>query len=96
MDGNRRWAKNQGKSKKAGYEKGFEVAKEITKFVLEKKIPYLTLFALSTENWNRDKSEVNLLTSILSHYLSSQVSSLEKYNIKLNTIGNLENLAKKL
>ena len=90
MDGNRRWAKEQKLSYGAGYNEGAKTIKNVMELVLEYKIPYITLYAFSTENWGRSIKEIDILMSILDRYLSDEIDVLIKNNIKLNTIGNLD------
>ncbi len=90
MDGNRRWAKEQKLSYGAGYNEGAKTIKNVMELVLEYKIPYITLYAFSTENWGRSIKEIDILMSILDRYLTNEIDVLIKNNIKLNTIGNLD------
>lgn len=96
MDGNRRWAKNNGLSYMEGYTKGATSIKGVMELVVERKIPYITLYAFSTENWGRKKNEVEVLIGILDHYLTNELGALTKHNIKFNTIGNLEKFGEKI
>ena len=92
MDGNGRWAKKQGLLRAFGHESGTKSVKEIIKACAKLGIEYLTLYAFSTENWNRPKIEVDTLMKILINSLKKELTTLQKNNIKLNTIGNLEKL----
>lgn len=92
MDGNGRWAKKQGLLRAFGHESGTKSVKEIIKACAKLGIEYLTLYAFSTENWNRPKIEVDTLMRILINSLKKELTTLQKNNIKLNTIGNLEKL----
>ena len=94
MDGNGRWAKKQGLLRAFGHESGTKSVKEIIKSCAKLGIEYLTLYAFSTENWNRPKIEVDTLMRILINSLKNELTTLQKNNIKLNTIGNLEKLPK--
>lgn len=96
MDGNRRWAKREGLSDNEGHKQGVENAKQILSNVLELGIPYLTLFTFSTENWKRSEKEVSYIFNLLSSYLKSQKSDLQKNGVKLKFIGQLGNLSLKL
>ena len=95
MDGNGRWAKKQGLLRALGHESGTKSVKENIKSCAKLGIEYLTLYAFSTENWNRPKIEVDTLMRILVRSLKKELPTLQKNNIKLNTIGNLEKLPKK-
>lgn len=94
MDGNGRWAKKQGFLRAFGHESGTKSVKEIIKASVEIGIENLTLYAFSTENWNRPKLEVDTLMKVLINALKKEVDTLQSHNIKLNAIGNLEMLPK--
>ncbi len=96
MDGNRRWAKKNSLSYMEGYTKGASSIKDVMELAFDRKIPYITLYAFSTENWGRQKSELKVLMSILEHYLTHEIDTLMKHNIKLNTIGNVEKFEEKI
>ena len=92
MDGNGRWAKKKGLFRSLGHEKGSQAVREIVETCAELPIPYLTLYAFSTENWNRPKFEVDTLMKLLVSSLKKEIKTLEENNIKLNAIGNLDAL----
>ncbi|MEB3397945.1 isoprenyl transferase [Flavobacterium psychrophilum] len=94
MDGNGRWAKKQGFLRAIGHENGTKSVKVIVEACAKIGIENLTLYTFSTENWNRPKLEVDLLMKILINSLKKELATLVKNNIKLNSIGNLENLPK--
>ncbi|MBB4800168.1 undecaprenyl diphosphate synthase [Flavobacterium nitrogenifigens] len=94
MDGNGRWAKQQGFLRAFGHENGTKSVKEIIKTTAKLGIEYLTLYAFSTENWNRPKLEVQALMKILINSLKKELTTLQENNIRLNAIGNLEKLPK--
>ena len=96
MDGNGRWAKQQGKQRIFGHEKGAKTVREIIQEASQLGIPYLTLYAFSTENWNRPKLEVEALMHLLPRYLQKEVAIMQKNNIRLNAIGDLESLPSKV
>ena len=96
MDGNGRWAKQQGKQRIFGHEKGAKTVREIIQEVSQLGIPYLTLYAFSTENWKRPKLEVEALMHLLSRYLNKEVAIMQQNNIRLNAIGDLESLPSKV
>lgn len=95
MDGNGRWAKKQGLFRAMGHENGTKAVREIVEACAELKVEYLTLYAFSTENWNRPKLEVKTLMKLLVSSLKKEIKTLAKNNIKLNAIGNLDALPKK-
>ncbi len=92
MDGNGRWARQQGKSRVAGHQHGVTAVREVTEAAAELGIRYLTLFAFSTENWQRPLEEVNALMTLLVNTLESEIETLMKNKIVLQAIGNLEAL----
>lgn len=94
MDGNGRWAKQQGFLRAFGHENGTKSVKETIKTCAKIGIEFLTLYAFSTENWNRPKLEVDALMKILINSLRKELTTLQENNIKLNAIGNLEKLPK--
>ncbi|MBF7091795.1 isoprenyl transferase [Flavobacterium sp. ALJ2] len=94
MDGNGRWAKQQGFLRAFGHENGTKSVKETIESCAKIGIEYLTLYAFSTENWNRPKLEIETLMKILINSLKKELSTLQKNDIKLNAIGNLEKLPK--
>lgn len=96
MDGNGRWAKKQGlRTRMRGHEIGVEVLRDISTASAELGIGYLTVYAFSTENWNRPKTEVNALMSLLVSTLSKEVGTLMDNDIRLNAIGHIEDLPSK-
>ena len=96
MDGNGRWAKKRNKSRGYGHKEGKKSAKKIIEVCAELGVKNLTLFAFSTENWNRPKLEIELLMKLLLTSLNEELKALNKNNIRFKTIGNLEKLPKKL
>ncbi|WP_394758616.1 isoprenyl transferase [Flavobacterium sp.] len=94
MDGNGRWAKKQGMLRAFGHENGTKSVKVTVEACAKLGIENLTLYAFSTENWNRPKLEVDLLMKLLINSLKKELDTLVKNNIKLNSIGNLDNLPK--
>jgi len=90
MDGNRRWAKAKGLPLLDGHKKGYETLKECLKWAKEKGIQYITVYAFSTENWNRAKEEVSYLMNLLSSAITSELDSLREENIKFKMIGKIE------
>ncbi|WP_454978926.1 isoprenyl transferase [Capnocytophaga ochracea] len=90
MDGNGRWAKKQGLLRAYGHEKGVQTVRQVVEYCVEHGIPYLTLFAFSTENWKRPALEVKALMELLVKFLKKEVDNLHKNNVRLKTIGNLD------
>ncbi len=92
MDGNGRWAQQRGKERIYGHQQGVTAVREATEAAAELGIKYLTLYAFSTENWNRPDEEVNALMSLLVTTISHETKTLNKNNIRLAAIGDLESL----
>ena len=95
MDGNGRWGIKNKNSRKAGHKAGLNTVEKIIKESIKQKIKHLTLFAFSTENWKRPKSEISYLFRLLENFLLLRIDDLHKQNIKLNIIGT-KNFSKKL
>lgn len=96
MDGNGRWAKRQGKERPFGHKEGAKKVREITKHASKMGIKYLTLYAFSTENWNRPKTEVALLMKLLASFLKSEMALLIENNIRFEVIGDMSKLSSSL
>lgn len=92
MDGNGRWAKQQGEDRIFGHHEGVNSVREIVEAAAEVGVKYLTLYAFSTENWNRPKEEVDALMELLVATISMETPQLHKNNVKLEAIGNLKSL----
>ncbi len=92
MDGNGRWAKNQGEHRLYGHRYGVKSVREIVESCASIGIPYLTLYAFSTENWNRPEEEIDGLMTLLVSTLSAEVNNLNENNTRLNVIGELDTL----
>ena len=92
MDGNGRWAKKKGNQRIFGHKNGVAAVRETVEAAAELGIKFLTLYAFSTENWNRPKAEVNALMQLLVASLSSESETLMKNNVCLKTIGNTDSL----
>ncbi len=95
MDGNGRWAKEKNRPRVFGHKNGVTAVREVTEACAELGVSYLTLYAFSQENWNRPKFEVNALMSLLVETLSKEVRTLNKNNIRLEAIGELDKLPQK-
>ena len=96
MDGNGRWAKKKGLLRNLGHQGGAKTVREIVEVCTEINIKFLTLYAFSTENWNRPKLEVELLMKLLISSLKKELNTLQKNNIKLATIGDINSLPTKV
>ncbi|GAB4028052.1 isoprenyl transferase [Spirosoma gilvum] len=92
MDGNGRWAKRQGAARVFGHRNAIKAVREVTEGCAELGVKYLTLYAFSTENWNRPKFEVDALMTLLVHTIREEIKTLMKNNVRLATIGNTESL----
>ena len=95
MDGNGRWAKERGLPRREGHRAGAESVREITDTCIELGVEYLTLYAFSSENWNRPEAEIKALMALLDRFLSEKAKDLKKQNIRLLAIGQLERLPEK-
>ena len=96
MDGNGRWAKKKGKIRTFGHRAGVKGVRASVSFSLKNNIKVLTLFAFSSENWNRPQEEVGVLMELFKMVLSSEVKKLHKNNVRLRVIGDTSRFDKKL
>jgi undecaprenyl diphosphate synthase len=96
MDGNGRWAKQRGLSRLEGHRAGVKNIRPIIKFLHANGIKYVTLYAFSTENWNRPKEEVNGIFHILEEMIDKESRELHKNGVRIRHIGSLERLSDKL
>lgn len=94
MDGNGRWAKEKGKARVFGHQSGVQAVRDVTEAGAELGIEYMTLYAFSTENWNRPKLEVTALMTLLVKTIRKEVATLNKNKIRLQMIGDLNTLPK--
>lgn len=92
MDGNGRWAKQNGKARVFGHKNGVKSVRSVTEGAAKAGVKYLTLYAFSTENWNRPKAEVTALMQLLVTTISKETKTLNKNNIRLKAIGDLKSL----
>lgn len=95
MDGNGRWAKSHGKERVFGHQEGVDSVDKVTEAAAELGVEYLTLYAFSTENWNRPQAEVDALMEILSMTLRTHIGKISKNNVRLLVIGDMERLSDK-
>ena len=96
MDGNGRWGKKRGKSRKYGHANGVKVIEKIVKISINLKIPILTFYTFSTENWKRPKSEISFLFKLIENYFEKEIKNLIKNGVKINIIGNINRLPKRI
>ncbi|PID48384.1 MAG: di-trans,poly-cis-decaprenylcistransferase [Proteobacteria bacterium] len=96
MDGNGRWAEKKGKIRTKGHEEGAKNVRKITEYVAKSDIRFLTLYAFSTENWNRPEAEVKSLMKLLEYFLKKERKTLVKNNIRFRFIGDISNFSQKL
>ena len=96
MDGNGRWALNRRKSRSYGHQRGLRTIEKIVDYAIKKKIPYLTLFTFSSENWKRPKNEVNFLFKLLENYFKKNLLKVIRNGIKVKIIGDKSKLARNL
>lgn len=94
MDGNGRWARARHLPRTAGHREGIERVRDIVKSCLELGVKVVTFFAFSTENWNRPRSEINVLMRFLGRYIDQEIEKLNNNNIKFKTIGRKDPLPK--
>jgi undecaprenyl diphosphate synthase len=92
MDGNGRWGLKKKKSRNFGHLRGLKAVEEVIKAAIKNKIPYLTLYTFSTENWRRPKKEINFLFDLIRSSLSKNLKKIIKKGIKVNIIGKKEGL----
>ena len=92
MDGNGRWAKQHSKPRVFGHRNGVKAVQEVTEAAAELGVGYLTLYAFSTENWNRPLKEVNALMTLLVETIKKEINTLNKNKIRLQAIGDLDRL----
>jgi undecaprenyl diphosphate synthase len=95
MDGNGRWAKERGLPRREGHRAGAESVREVTDTCIELGVEYLTLYAFSSENWNRPEAEVKALMALLDRFLTEKAKDLERQKIRLLAIGQIDRLPAK-
>ncbi len=96
MDGNGRWAERQGKRRSTGHEQGAKNVRVITEYCAKIGVRYLTLYAFSTENWKRPKTEIEFLMKLLSRFLKKELKTLIENNICFDVIGDISKFSKSL
>ena len=92
MDGNGRWGKKRNKSRNYGHLKGVETVKKIVQKSIKLKIPIVTFYVFSSENWKRPKTEVSYLFSLIKNYFTQEIQSVIKQGIKINILGDINKL----
>lgn len=92
MDGNGRWAKKRGLPRTMGHRAGIKAVRRVVEACVELKIPVLTLYAFSVENWRRPKMEINTLMHLLSEFLEKEIDEMNEHHIRFTAIGRLEGL----
>ena len=96
MDGNGRWGKKRNKGRNYGHIKGVDTLKKIVKSSIKIKIPIITFYVFSSENWQRPKKEVNFLFKLIKNYFSKEIENVKKQGIKINIFGELNKLNSEL
>ena len=94
MDGNGRWGKKKRRGRNYGHLKGVETVKNVVKSAIKLKIPILTFYVFSSENWKRPKKEVHYLFKLINYYFSSEIDSIIEQGIKINILGEFKKLSK--
>ncbi len=96
MDGNGRWAQKQGAARVFGHRNAIKAVREVTEGCAELGVDYLTLYAFSTENWARPRLEVQALMELLVQTIRDEVPTLQKNNVRLDSIGDLNSLPRQV
>ena len=94
MDGNGRWAKDRGLPRREGHRAGAESVREVVEVCRELGVEYLTLYAFSSENWNRPQTEIRSLMTLLDRFLDEKAEEMMRQNVRLTAIGNIDRLPK--
>jgi len=93
MDGNGRWGKKKGKGRNFGHLRGVETVKKIVKGSIRLKIPIVSFYVFSSENWKRPKKEINFLFKLIKNYFSNEINNIVDQGIKINILGNINALS---
>ena len=96
MDGNGRWGIKNKSNRNLGHQKGLNIIEKIINHTVKKKIPYLTLYTFSTENWKRPKIEIDFLFKLLLEYLNKNIENIVKKGIRIKILGEINKFPKKL
>ena len=94
MDGNGRWSEKKGLPRENGHKEGVKSLRKLLRYIDEFKIPYLTVFSFSTDNWKRPKSEISNLMNLLRKFIQTDLIELHNNNVKLRVIGNRDGIPK--
>ena len=92
MDGNGRWSEYRGLPRQNGHKEGVKSLRNLLTYIEDFKIPYLTVFSFSTDNWKRPKSETSNLMNLLRKFIQTDLTELHKKNVKIRVIGNRERI----
>ena len=92
MDGNGRWGKKKGKGRNFGHLKGVETVKQIVQFSIKCKVPIISFYVFSSENWKRPKKEKNYLFKLIKNYFSKEIKNIVNQGIKINILGEINKL----
>ena len=92
MDGNGRWGEKRNKGRNFGHLNGVKTVKKIVQTSIKLKIPFVTFYVFSTENWKRPKSEINFLFKLIVNYFKEEIHSVISNGIKINIIGKTEKI----
>ena len=93
MDGNGRWGKKKGKGRNYGHFKGVETVKKIVTSSIKLKIPYVTFYVFSSENWKRPKKEISFLFRLIKNYFSKEIANIISQGIRINIMGEMAKLS---
>jgi undecaprenyl diphosphate synthase len=93
MDGNGRWGKKRGKGRNFGHLQGVETVKKIVKISIKSKIPIVTFYVFSSENWKRPKKEISFLFKLIKNYFLNEIESIITQGIKINILGEINKLS---
>jgi len=93
MDGNGRWALKRGEKRSDGHQAGSEAVRNLVQGALDLEIPYITIYAFSTENWSRPKKEVDFLFRLLSHFIDQEVQELKANGVRVRFIGRRDRIS---
>ena len=96
MDGNGRWGKQRKKGRNFGHINGVNTVKKIVKSSIKFKIPFVTFYVFSTENWKRPKTEINFLFKLITNYFKEELKTVISNGIKINILGKINNLPIKI
>ncbi len=94
MDGNGRWAMRKGNQRSDGHKAGSEAVRNLVSGALDLKIPYITIYAFSTENWSRPKAEVDVLFRLLAHFIEKELTELKERGVRVRFIGRRDRISK--